>query len=222
MASRWIADEAVNLSKLPSFRAEHFPYSGPYPWLDQPDAEEAIEARHSTGEITAEQAEQCSYWSKNGYIVIPKLFDDETLDIVWEGYEQAVGKGKIKLEPEAAAAPAGSRPFRFPRTGGRPRRRGCAHHTAAMTHSCSPLQPPVCAGPALPEGRIVFLRRQDSEATTSARLVLAADGLGSGLLAAEETTAIASESSSRVGAGVVAELHAQLPKLHAILVLVGE
>ena len=35
------ADAPLNTFRLPSFRAEHFPYSGPYPWLDLPDAEEA-------------------------------------------------------------------------------------------------------------------------------------------------------------------------------------
>ena len=56
MASRWIAEQSVKLSKLPSFRAEHFPYSGPYPWLDQVDALEAVEAKLAAGEITVEQA----------------------------------------------------------------------------------------------------------------------------------------------------------------------
>src|SRR5579862_4225259 len=103
MASRWIADQSVNLSKLPSFRAEHFPYSGPYPWLDQPDALAVVQSRLAVGEITEGQAEQCRYWSENGYIVIPNLFDDSTLDIVWAAYEEAIRKGRIKLEPEPAA-----------------------------------------------------------------------------------------------------------------------
>ncbi len=103
MARRWIADQPVNLSKVPSFRAEHFPYSGPYPWLDQPGAFEAVQSKFDAGEITAEQAEQCRYWSQNGYIVIPKLFDHSTLDVVWSGYEEAIRKGSIKLLPESAA-----------------------------------------------------------------------------------------------------------------------
>jgi hypothetical protein len=96
------AEKAVRTSKLPAFRAEHFPYSGPYPWLDQPDAMERIEARLRSGEITPEEAEQCRYWATHGYIVIPRLFDGETLDAVWGGYESAVANGKIKLPPEPA------------------------------------------------------------------------------------------------------------------------
>src|SRR5437867_2199674 len=42
---RLFAEQPVKLSRLPSFRAEHFPYSGPYPWLDQPDALEQIEVK---------------------------------------------------------------------------------------------------------------------------------------------------------------------------------
>lgn len=97
------AEKAVKISKLPAFRAEHFPYAGPYPWLDRPDALEQIEEKLRAGEITAGEAEQCRYWHAHGYIVLEKLFDDETLDAVWASYERAAGAGKIKL----AAEPAG-------------------------------------------------------------------------------------------------------------------
>jgi hypothetical protein len=103
MARRWLADQSVSLSTLPSFRAEHFPYSGPYPWLDQPEALEAVESKLTAGQITPEQSEQCRSWSQNGYIIIPKLFDNATLDTVWAGYEEAIQKGSVKLPPEPAA-----------------------------------------------------------------------------------------------------------------------
>lgn len=103
MAKRWIARQPVNFSKLPSFRAEHFPYSGPYPWLDLDDAAEMIGQKLSAGNITQEQAEQCRYWSEHGYVILRRLFDDETLDAVWSGYADAIRRGRIKLEPEKAA-----------------------------------------------------------------------------------------------------------------------
>ncbi len=96
------ADQAVKISRLPAFRAEHFPYSGPYPWLDRPDAVERIEEKLRTGEITSEEAEQCRHWNSDGYIVLEKLFDQETLAEVWDGYERAVKAGKIKLADEPA------------------------------------------------------------------------------------------------------------------------
>lgn len=97
------AHQPVNLSKLPSFRAEHFPYSGPYPWLDRDDASEQIEHKLAAGAITALQAEQCRYWAQNGYLVLNKLFDDATLDAVWSAYENAIQSGKIILKPEPAS-----------------------------------------------------------------------------------------------------------------------
>ena len=97
------ADQPVKVSKLPSFRAEHFPYSGPYPWLDLPDAAERIEQKLQAGEITREEAGQCRYWNANGYIILERLFTESVLDEVWEGYERAVHNGKIKLDPEPAA-----------------------------------------------------------------------------------------------------------------------
>lgn len=97
------ADKRVNLSRLPAYRAEHFPYSGPYPWLDRPDAEDRIAAKLAQKEITAEQAEQCRHWADRGYIVIEKLIDESIVDEVWSRYEKAIQAGKIILAAEPAA-----------------------------------------------------------------------------------------------------------------------
>ena len=100
--SRLFAEKPLKLSKLPSYRAEHFPLAGPYPWLDLPDAEERIAARLSRNEITSEQAALCRYWSANGYVILPKAISDDLLEEVWTTYEQAVASGKIHLDPEPA------------------------------------------------------------------------------------------------------------------------
>lgn len=103
MAPRGLfAEQPVPFSKLPSFRAEHFPYAGPYPWLDRPDAAERIEQKRQAGELTAEEARQCRYWAANGYIIIKGLFAEPVLDDVWNAYEQAVRHGKIQLLPNPA------------------------------------------------------------------------------------------------------------------------
>ena len=104
MAGRLFADEPVNLLKISAFRAENFPYSGPYPWLDRPDALEQIEGKAQRGELTAEEAGQCRHWVADGYIILKGLIDPDTLDEVWNSYEAAVSEGKIALAPE----PAGS------------------------------------------------------------------------------------------------------------------
>ncbi len=93
----------MNILKIPSFRAEHFPYSGPYPWLDRPDVLERIEAKLRAGEIDEEEAGQCRSWAANGYVIVKNLIEDRTLDDVWSAYESAIGAGKIKLEREPAS-----------------------------------------------------------------------------------------------------------------------
>jgi hypothetical protein len=97
---RLFADQPLSVSKLPSFRAEHFPYSGPYPWLDGPDAFEQIDERLRQGEITNEEAEQCRHWAANGYLILPGLIEHSILDSVWSAYEKAVEAGRIVLPPE--------------------------------------------------------------------------------------------------------------------------
>ena len=96
------ADQPVKTSRLPSFRAEHFPYSGPYPWLDRPDALERIETRLKAGEITAAEAGLCRKWAADGYTIIENLIDHTVLDEVWAAYEKAARSGAIKLPPEPA------------------------------------------------------------------------------------------------------------------------
>jgi hypothetical protein len=97
------ADQPLHVSQLPAFRAEHFPYSGPYPWLDQSDAFAHIDGKLREGAIDEEQARLCRYWAENGYVILPGLIDNATLDEVWEAYERAIHAGKIALLPDPAA-----------------------------------------------------------------------------------------------------------------------
>jgi hypothetical protein len=97
---RLFADTPLNTSKLPAFRAEHFPYSGPYPWLDQPDALARIDAR---SELTAEEGEQCRHWSEQGYVILNKLIEEPVLAEVWQAYERAIAAGRIRLPAEPAS-----------------------------------------------------------------------------------------------------------------------
>src|ERR1700722_3287043 len=99
---RTFADQPVNTSRLPAFRAEHFPYSGPFPWLDHDDAAEQIEARLSRKEITPEDAELCRCWAANGYVILNNLIQHEILDDLWAAYEKAIQRGKIELPSESA------------------------------------------------------------------------------------------------------------------------
>jgi hypothetical protein len=103
MASRHsFADQPVKISRLRSFRAEHFPYSGPYPWLDQTDALEQVASRLKRNEITEHEAELCRCWFANGYVILNNFIEDRILDEVWGAYEKAIETGRIKLPPESA------------------------------------------------------------------------------------------------------------------------
>ena len=110
--ARWFAEQAVKFSKLPAFRAEHFPYAGPFPWLDLPNASERIDEKLRDGEITAEEGEQCRYWSERGYIILEGLIADSVLDDVWSEYEKAIASGKI-LPPTEPACEGDPYPGRF-------------------------------------------------------------------------------------------------------------
>lgn len=96
------ADQPVKTMGRRHFRAEHFPYSGPYPWLDHDDALSQIEARLQRREITEQEAELCRCWANNGYVILNKLIENRILDEVWDGYEKAIRSGRIKLPPEPA------------------------------------------------------------------------------------------------------------------------
>jgi ectoine hydroxylase-related dioxygenase (phytanoyl-CoA dioxygenase family) len=98
----YFAEKPVKFSQLPSFRAEHFPYSGPYPWLDQPNAFEEIDNRLNRNEISEADAEHCHYWATNGYVILENLIEHSVLDDVWNAYERAIKAGRIKLGPETA------------------------------------------------------------------------------------------------------------------------
>lgn len=89
-----IADVAVDFSRLPAFRAEHFPDSGPKPWLDRHDWAQ---------QPSAGQSDLYRKWAEDGYVILPKLIPDALLDASWQAYEKAVHSGAITLPPEPAA-----------------------------------------------------------------------------------------------------------------------
>ncbi len=97
LAGRPIAEQPVDFSRLPAYRAEYFPDSGPKPWLDRDSWSQQIEA------LPAEQAALCRQWADTGYVILPKLIPESLLDTVWQAYERLVERGDITLPPESAA-----------------------------------------------------------------------------------------------------------------------
>ena len=91
-----IAERPVDFTRLPAFRAEHFPDSGPKPWLDREGWPEQIDS------LPAERAALCRHWAEDGYVVLPGLIPHPILDAAWQAYERAVQQKIICLEPEPA------------------------------------------------------------------------------------------------------------------------
>ena len=90
-----IAELPVDFSRLPAYRAEYFPDSGPEPWLDRDGWSRRVEA------LPVEQAALCSHWAEAGYIILPGLIPESLLDTAWQAYEQSAQRGIIKLPPES-------------------------------------------------------------------------------------------------------------------------
>ncbi|UXI69209.1 phytanoyl-CoA dioxygenase family protein [Tahibacter amnicola] len=92
----------VDLRKMRVFRAEAFPASPNTPWLDRPDYEAQIQARLANGTLTAEQAEWCRKWARDGYLIIPGMFSTDELDGAWSEYEARIAAGElVPLEDHA-------------------------------------------------------------------------------------------------------------------------
>lgn len=100
---RYLAETYVDLQAMNEFHAHKFPASGPLPWLDRPDAEAAIDEKLRAGTLTAEQAELCRQWHRDGYVILKRHFPASELDRAWESYDSKCRAGIIALEPEKAA-----------------------------------------------------------------------------------------------------------------------
>lgn len=94
LAGRAIADIHVDFARLPAYRAEHFPVSGPLPWLDRNDWEGRI------GNLPADAAMLCRQWAEKGFVILPKFIPDELLNDAWQAYEDAVRSRTIVLPDE--------------------------------------------------------------------------------------------------------------------------
>ena len=90
-----IAELPVDFSRLPAYRAEYFPDSGPEPWLDRDGWSGQVEA------LPVEQAALCGHWAETGYVILPGLIPESLLETAWLAYEQSVQRGVIKLPPES-------------------------------------------------------------------------------------------------------------------------
>jgi len=96
-----VADVPIDLAHMTVYRAEYFPDAGPHPWLDDPEAESFIAYEEQEGRLKPEDAALCRYWARNGYVILPGVFEHDLLDHVWAAYEAKIDTGVLKPPPEA-------------------------------------------------------------------------------------------------------------------------
>ena len=68
----FFGEQPVDETELPAYRAEHFPYAGPHPWLDRPEWAELVEDRLRRGEITVADAGLCRQWVRDRWRNLPR------------------------------------------------------------------------------------------------------------------------------------------------------
>lgn len=97
------AEVTIGAGEFEKPRFEKFPYAGPFPWLDRPDADKQIEAKLAAGIIGEYEAEQFRCWKDYGYIILERALEPDLLDEVWAAYERAIADGTLTLQPERVA-----------------------------------------------------------------------------------------------------------------------
>lgn len=85
------------------YHAGSFPDAGPLPWLDRPDAREAIEARLAAGTITATEAAFARCWARDGFVVVPSFVAERRIDAMWDAYERALAERRVTPDAEPTA-----------------------------------------------------------------------------------------------------------------------
>jgi hypothetical protein len=98
----FFGDEPVDFEAINNPRFEKFPYAGPFPWLDRPDATSKIAARQKAGVVSKEEAEQLRFWVANGYIILKGAVEPAVLDEAWAAYETAIRDGVVQIPTEPA------------------------------------------------------------------------------------------------------------------------
>jgi ectoine hydroxylase-related dioxygenase (phytanoyl-CoA dioxygenase family) len=73
--------------------------AGEVPWLDRPDAREAL-SRHPDLSSFPEPIQRSLFgWIDNGYMTLPKFFDDAVIDAMNSSIEDLVDRGEASMNP---------------------------------------------------------------------------------------------------------------------------
>jgi hypothetical protein len=101
---RYFADVPLDLPEGAPIDARKLPSSGPFAWLDQPDALLQVDERVARNELTEEEASWCRSFARDGFAILPRAIEHETLDRVWAKYEEAVASGRLHPSGEKKTA----------------------------------------------------------------------------------------------------------------------
>lgn len=118
------AERAANAAALPSN------YGGL--WPDLANAEDVIAGRLEVGQLTAGQAEQLRFWSRNGYLILERAIPDEVVDAAARDLERAYAGGFDDLKFECHAVSPGHMTWR-PEINPHPAKALDIHHFSAAT-----------------------------------------------------------------------------------------
>ncbi|MBK7858075.1 MAG: phytanoyl-CoA dioxygenase family protein [Archangiaceae bacterium] len=100
---RYFAHQAIDTTQ-PVLDARAMPSSGPFAWLDHPDALVQVNERLANGLITEEQAEYCRAFVRDGYVILPRAIPADVLDRVWAKYSEGVAAGRVASSGEKKTA----------------------------------------------------------------------------------------------------------------------
>ena len=73
--------------------------AGEVPWLDRPDAKTALSAHPDLSSFPKTTQESLLGWIDNGYMILPKFFDDAEIDAINSSLDDLIDRGEASTNP---------------------------------------------------------------------------------------------------------------------------
>ncbi len=71
------------------------------PWTDRPDFQQRLADKRAAGEISADEAAMLLQWDRDGFVVLPKIIEDNLIDALWRDEARAWQERPVcKMESE--------------------------------------------------------------------------------------------------------------------------
>jgi hypothetical protein len=85
---------------LKAYRNDLFHETGPVLWLDQENYKERVDEKVKKGALSTEDAEVCTSFADNGFVIIKNLISEKECDLAWEAFLRDWKLNKFKLDEE--------------------------------------------------------------------------------------------------------------------------